>query len=111
VRDKLELDRVKHERKIPDNPRRRVYKKGELVWLSTENLSSYHFPIEDYPRKLNGLYIGPFQVAKVHSAVVYELTMPRAAHFIRKFHISKLKRWHTHPNSKYKTRDGAFRRI
>jgi hypothetical protein len=71
-----------------DKHRREVkYEKGELVLLSTTNLSSHN-------NKLRCRFIGPFPIAKVWSDVVMELELPEVMNRkFKKFHVSKLKPW------------------
>ena len=62
---------------------------GEVV------LSTRHISVNQHLRsKLWRHWIGPYQVAKVISLVVYRLDLPPAWHTHLVFHVSNLKRLH-----------------
>ena len=63
-----------------------------MVYLSTENLSSHQMP--KVPRKLWYRFIGPFEITKKISDVVYELDLPDEYRIENPFHISLLKPYH-----------------
>jgi RNase H-like domain found in reverse transcriptase/Reverse transcriptase (RNA-dependent DNA polymerase)/Integrase zinc binding domain/Chromo (CHRromatin Organisation MOdifier) domain/Retroviral aspartyl protease len=72
------------------NRRRRelIFKKGDLVMLSTANLP---LQLPESSRKLVSRFTGPFEVLEVVSPVAYRLDLPAAMSIHPVFHVSSLK--------------------
>ena len=66
-------------------PRGKPFKVGDMVWLSTQNLS-----IPGRPRKLAPRRTGPFIILKVVGPVTYKLKLPRQWKIHDTFHASYL---------------------
>jgi hypothetical protein len=65
-----------------------VFKKGDMVLLSTANLRN-----EQRAPKLSPKFIGPFPIIRVVSDVAYELELPDTLKIHPVFHVSKLKEY------------------
>lgn len=71
-----------------------TFKKGDLVLLSSKNLSE---AVLNKTHKFSHQFIGPFKVKKPLSLVAYELDLPAALRIHKVFHISRLKEYHDNP--------------
>jgi hypothetical protein len=70
----------------------RPFQQGQRVWLEVKNLATTHPTVKLAPKRY-----GPFQISKVISPVVYQLTLPaqwrqRKLHDV--FHASLLTPYH-----------------
>ncbi|KAK3509262.1 hypothetical protein QTP70_027038 [Hemibagrus guttatus] len=85
----VRLQRAVRSQRIQADRRRRPhpsYQVGQWVWLSTRNLR-LKLPC----RKLNPRFIGPFEIIRQVTPVVYRLRLPAAYRICPTFHVSLLK--------------------
>jgi hypothetical protein len=76
-----------------------IFKVGDLVMLSTNNLKNL-----DKTPKLSSKYIGPFKIKNKISDVVYELELPTDMNIHSTFHISKLKKYNVNDDKLFPNR-------
>jgi transposase InsO family protein len=75
------------QRHADEHRRAVVYRQGDEVMLSTENLSTHN-------SKLRARWIGPFPIKRVVSEVVMELQLPAVMSRVHcRFHVDKLRQW------------------
>jgi hypothetical protein len=79
--------------------REMIFKVGDLVMLSTNNLKNL-----DKTPKLSSKYIGPFKIKNKISDVVYELELPTDMNIHSTFHISKLKKYNVNDDKLFPNR-------
>jgi hypothetical protein len=73
-----------------ENRKEYIFKKGDLVLLSTKNL-----PIRRPSKKLDYTYTGPFKIIEVVSTVAYKLELPDTWRIHNVFHVSLLEPYTT----------------
>ena len=84
----LTIDQSRAKSQVDHLRRDEKFEVGDEVVLST-----YHISMNQHlPSKLRRRWIGPYQVAKVISLVVYGLDLPPAWWIHLVFHVSNLKR-------------------
>jgi hypothetical protein len=66
-----------------------TFRVGDLVLLSTRNLSLNYQP----SKKLSGKFIGPFRIQGIIGTQAYRLLLPPSYRIHNVFHISLLERW------------------
>lgn len=84
------LRKAKQQQRLYADMHRRdwQFKVGDWAWLSTQNLSRQNAP---GVRKLDPLWVGPFEITEVISPVTYRVAIPHDWKIHDVFHISLLK--------------------
>jgi len=100
AQDSIAEAQARQEKYANEKRTEELFKKGDLVLLSTANLSDAAVVVN---RKFSQLFVGPYKIKEVVSTVAYRLDLPANMKVHPVFHISRLKRYHAGP-SKFTTR-------
>ena len=89
ARERIARVQLRQKQYVDQKRREQQFEVGDLVYLSTTNLSDTHLP--KVPRKLWPKYIGPFEILKKVNANAYQLQLPEEFKMHNVFNVSQMK--------------------